>query len=103
MAEGTERERALAVVYEQLHELFELEGPLAPEMRLDDIGLDSLEVVEALLALQQKLFDELGEDDDEVALPTGGVTLVQIGDLADVLVDLGWLRSPRLSAILETT
>jgi acyl carrier protein len=103
VADPTERERALAVVYQQMHELFELEGPLEPDMRLDDLGLDSLEVVEALLALQQKLFDELGEDDDEVALPTEGVSLVQVGDLADVLVDLGWLRTPRLAAILETT
>jgi acyl carrier protein len=101
VADPTERERALAVVYEQLHELFELEDPLEPDMRLDDLGLDSLEVVEALLALQQKLFDELGEDDEEIALPTGGVTLVRIGDLADVLVELGWLRSPRLAAVLE--
>jgi hypothetical protein len=30
------------------------------------------------------------------------VTLVRVGDLVDILVDLGWLRSPELAAVLES-
>jgi acyl carrier protein len=104
MAEAavTERDRALAVVRERLHALFDLDGTIDLDTEFGDLGLDSLEVVEALLSLQERLVDEMGDDED-LSLPTGGVTLVRVGDLVDILVDLGWLRSPRMAAILESS
>jgi hypothetical protein len=52
------------------------------------------------LSLQERLVDELGDAAD-ISLPTSGVTLVRVGDLADIVLDLGWLRSPELAAVLE--
>jgi acyl carrier protein len=95
-----ERARALAVVRRELQTLFDLDEPLDAETVFNELGLDSLEVVEALLSLQERLVDELGDDAD-ITLPSSGVTLVRVGDLVDILVDLGWLRSPQFATILE--
>jgi acyl carrier protein len=100
VTEPRERERALAVVEQQLRQLFEIEGSITYDTALDDLGLDSLEVVETLVSLQERLLDELGDVDDLV-LPTEGVTLARVGDVVDILVGLGWLRSERLAAVLE--
>jgi acyl carrier protein len=100
VTDSRERERALAVVCRELESLFDLDQPLDADTAFNELGLDSLEVVEALLSLQERLVDELGDAAD-ISLPTSGVTLVRVGDLADIVLDLGWLRSPELAAVLE--
>jgi acyl carrier protein len=100
VAEPTEAARALTVVRSLFAELFSIDVLLEPDTLLADIGIDSLEVVDALIELQERIIDELGDDAD-LSLPTTGVTLVRVGDLVDTLVDLGWLRSPQLVAVLE--